>query len=149
VISVRVRVCARVRKITSQCRIGASDHIAGENRVIRDSFAEQHSIRVGGEINLDPVILRAGYGYYSNPYRSGVNDAQRSIISAGFGFRERDYFIDFSYAYSFYSEDYFLYMLRSDNPEDYDLPAGSGWEPPVTNRDFTASTFRLTFGWRF
>ncbi len=133
----------------TSARLRSSDYMfSDENSQIRNAFTEQHNVRVGGELNLNPLILRAGYGYYSNPYRSEINDAQRSVISAGLGIRDNDYFIDFSYAYSFYSEDYHLYLPDSDNPADYNLP-GDSWHPPVTQRDFTASTFRLTFGWRF
>jgi len=133
----------------TSARLRSGDYMfTDENRQIRNAFTDQHNIRIGGEINLEPVILRGGYGYYSNPYRSGVNDATRHLISAGLGIRDRDYFIDFSYAYSFFSEDYHLYLLDSDDPADYQVP-GSVWEPPVTSRDFSASTFRLTFGWRF
>ncbi len=130
-------------------RLRSGDYMfSDENRQIRNSFTEQHNIRIGGELNLDPIIMRAGYGYFSNPYRSEVNDATRQMISAGLGIRERDYFIDFSYVYSFFSEDYHLYLLDSDDPADYNL-AGGSWHPPVTSRDFSASAFRLTFGWRF
>ncbi len=106
-----------------------------ENALIRSSFAEQHNIRVGGEMRLDPVILRAGYAYYSSPYRSGVNDGQRSLMSAGFGIREGKYFIDFAYTYSFYTDDYYPYQIEGPNP--------------VVTRDLSSSTFRATFGRRF
>lgn len=130
-------------------RLRSRDYMfSSENRQIRNHFTEQHNIRIGGELNLEPLILRGGYGYYSNPYRSGINDATRQMISAGLGIRESGYFIDFSYVYSFFSEDYQLYLLDSEDPADYNV-AGSAWQYPVTSRDFSASTFRLTFGWRF
>ncbi len=133
----------------TKARLRSSDYLfTEENRSIREAFTIQHNIRVGGEVRLNPLLLRAGYGFYSNPYRSEVNDAQRSMISVGMGIRESDYFIDFSYTYSFYSEDYYLYKLESDHPEDYNLP-GDQWHPPLVNRDFSASSFRLTLGRRF
>lgn len=105
-----------------------------ENRVIRESFTAQHNIRAGGELRLHPVILRAGVAHYGSPYKSGVNDGASTAISAGLGFREQYYFVDFAYTYSFFSEDYYLYSLDNLRPVE---------------RDFTASSFRVTVGWRF
>ncbi len=133
----------------TQTRLRSSDHLfTEENRNIREAFTAQHAIRIGGELRLSPLIIRGGYGFYSNPYQPEVNDAQRSLISFGLGIRESDYFFDFSYVYGFYSEDYFLYTLESDHPEDYNLP-GDQWQPPLVNRDFSLSSFRLTIGRRF
>ena len=133
----------------SRSRLRSSDHLfSEENTTIREAFTEQHVIRVGGEWQLKPMVLRAGYGHFSNPYISGINNAERSVISAGIGFRQGDYFMDLAYSYSFYSEDYHLYMLDSSNPQDYGL-TGSQWQPPLVKRDFSASAIRLSFGWRF
>ncbi len=120
----------------TKARLRSSEYLfSDENNLIRSSFAQQHNVRVGGEVRLDPVILRAGYAYYSSPYASDVNDGQRSLISAGFGIREGDFFLDFAYTYAFYSEDYFMYTLENGGP--------------MASRDFTASAFRATFGFRF
>lgn len=120
----------------TKARLRSKDYLfTDENELIRSSFAEQHNIRVGGEVRFDPIILRAGYAYYSSPYRSGVNDAQRSLLSAGFGIREGNYFIDFAYTYAFYSDNYFPYQVSGPNP--------------VMVRDFSSSSFRATLGWRF
>ena len=120
----------------TKARLRSSEYLfSDENDMIRAAFTEQHNVRIGGEMRLDPLILRAGYAYYSSPYRSGVNDDQRSIISAGFGIREGNYSLDFAYSYTFFSDDYSMYQLERQNP--------------LAHRDFTASTFRATLAWRF
>lgn len=120
----------------TKARLRSSEYLfSDENDMIKAAFAEQHNIRIGGEVRLDPVILRAGYAYYSSPYRSGVNDDQRSIVSAGFGIREGSYSLDFAYSYTFFSDDYSMYQLQGQNP--------------LVHRDFAASTFRVTLAWRF
>ncbi len=117
-------------------RLRSNDFLFSDaNNIIRHSFTQQHNVRIGGEVRLDPLILRGGYAFYSSPYKSGINDGQRSLLSAGFGLREGDFFLDFAYTYAFFSEDYFLYAVTNDSP--------------VVNRDFNASTFRATFGFRF
>ncbi len=122
----------------TNARLRSDDFVFTQaNKMIKSNLNAQHNIRVGGEIQLKPVILRAGYGYYSSPYKKGINDAQRSVIAAGFGFRDRHYSIDFSYSYSFFSEDYALYQLENKQMN------------PLVSRDFAANTFKLTFGWRF
>jgi hypothetical protein len=109
-----------------------------ENRAIRNYFNTQHTIRLGGEIRLNPLALRAGYGFYSNPYIDAIDNAQRSVLSAGFGIRDRRYFLDFAYAYSFFSEGYEPYVVEMH-----------GSASPIIARDFSASTYRVTLGWRF
>ncbi len=120
----------------TKARLRSSEYLfSEENDMIKVAFTEQHNIRIGGEMRLDPVILRAGYAYYSSPYRSGVNDDQRTIISAGFGIREGNYSLDFAYSYTFFADEYSMYQLHGQNP--------------LVDRDFTASTFRATLAWRF
>ena len=120
----------------STARLRSSDYLfTEENNIIRNTMTQQHTIRAGGELRLDPVIFRAGYAFHSNPYLSGVNNAERNVISAGFGIREGSYFIDFAYSYTFFNEEYILYTVESGGP--------------VVNRDFSNSIFRATLGWRF
>lgn len=122
---------ARLR--TSDIRF--TEEISQANDLVRDAFSEQHNIRIGGELRLNFIALRAGYAYYSSPYRSGINDDQRTIISAGFGIRESNYSLDFAYSHTFFSDDYSMYQLEGLNP--------------LVHRDFSASTFRATLAWRF
>lgn len=119
----------------TKTRLRHSEYLfTSENNRIKEAFTEQHNLRIGGELLLNPLIIRAGYAYYSSPYKPGVNDGQRSLIAAGIGIREGNYFIDFAYTYAFYSEDFFLYDLNNLKP---------------VSRDFASSAFRVTVGWRF
>ncbi|MFN2394088.1 MAG: OmpP1/FadL family transporter [Bacteroidales bacterium] len=107
---------------------------SAENNIIRNSFQQQHNIRAGGEIRLDPLILRAGYAYHSNPYKSGINEMERNTLSAGFGIRDQSYFVDFGYYYTQYSEDFYPYSA--------DLT-------PAVNYDYSRNGFLMTLGFRF
>lgn len=120
----------------STARLRSSNFLfTEENNIIRNTMTRQHTIRAGGEVRLDPVIFRAGYAFHSSPYKSDVNDGERNVVSAGFGIREGNYFIDFAYSYMFYNENYILYTIDEGGP--------------VANRDFSNSMFRATLGWRF
>ena len=107
------------------------------NTVIQNNLNAQHAVRVGGEINIKPLVFRAGYGYYSSPYQKGINTAQRNVLAAGIGIRERNISVDFAFTHSGYSEDYMLYLV--------DAVAQS----PKASRDFSRNAFRLTLGFRF
>ncbi len=119
----------------TKTRLRHSEYLfTNENNRIKKALTEQHNVRIGGELLLSPLIIRAGYAYYSSPYKSDVNDGQRSLIAAGVGIREGNYFLDFAYTYAFFSEDYYLYELENLKP---------------VSRDFTSSAFRVTVGWKF
>ncbi len=119
----------------TNARLRSSDYaFRQENNTIREAFSHQHTIRMGGEINLTPLVIRGGYAYYSSPYKDGANDGSRTMLSGGIGFRGQAFFLDLGYTYGFYKEDYYLYDQEG-------LPAAQ--------RDFTNSNFRATFGWRF
>jgi hypothetical protein len=81
-----------------------------ENNTVKKGYTATHNFRGGAEFNLKPVLLRAGYAYYSSPFKSATtNDASKSIVSGGIGFRNQQYFVDFTYAYSFSNDKYYLY----------------------------------------
>jgi hypothetical protein len=121
----------------TKARLRSDDFMfSHENDMIRNTLTAQHNIRAGGEIRLDPLVLRAGYAYHSSPFATG-DDGKRNVLSAGFGIRGNSYTLDFAYAYSIYSEDYALYVLENVA------------RSPVVQRDYSASIFRLTLGWRF
>ncbi len=105
-----------------------------ENNIIRNSFQAQHNIRVGGEARLHPVVLRAGYAYHSNPYKSGINEMERNTLSAGLGIRDQSYFIDFGYFFTQYSEDFYPYAANLTQAVNY---------------DYSRSGFLMTLGFRF
>ncbi len=121
----------------TKARLRSDEYMfSDENKMIGKALVAQHTIRVGGEIRLDPLVLRAGYAHFSSPFASG-DDGTRNVLSVGFGIRGNSYSLDFAYAYSMYSEDYALYVLSNSAMS------------PIVQRDFSASTFRLTLGWRF
>ena len=71
------------------------------NNRIRDTYQGASNIRIGGEARLDGLFLRAGVGYYGNPYKSGDGyDPSRLDLSAGIGFRGERAFIDLAFVHS-------------------------------------------------
>lgn len=121
----------------STARLRSNPMVFNEvNSDIRNKYTQASNIRVGGEYRADPLSLRAGFAFYGSPYKPGVNldEADRVSFSGGIGFRENNYFIDFAYVHTQYSENYYLYD-----------PAVSS---PVKN-DFSNNNFLLTIGWKY
>ncbi len=79
------------------------------NNDIINTYNTQQNIRIGGELNLSPFKIRGGYALYGSPFKSGLNDFERTSYTFGLGLREKNYFIDFAYVYTESSEDYYLY----------------------------------------
>jgi hypothetical protein len=105
------------------------------NNTIRSKYTATGNIRVGGEIRFDPLAFRIGYAFYGSPFKDGENmNASRSSYTAGIGFRENNYFIDFAYVLTKYTAYDYLY------------------DPTLVNsvkNDYTSSTFMLTCGVKF
>ena len=108
---------------------------ANENVAIRKYYKGSHTIRVGGEYNLSPLVLRLGYAYSSNPYDKEElkKDGSRHIVSAGIGFKTKSFFADFAYMYRFSKDKDVFYAHSSINP--------------YTNQ-MVNQLFALTIGWK-
>jgi len=116
---------------------GENDLFTHENRLIRNSFQKQHTIRLGGEVRLSPIVLRAGYAIASNPFNPDINDLTKSTISGGIGIRERGYFVDIGYYLNLYSEKFYQY---------YNL---TGSRVSSVDKDISKQGFVMTVGFRF
>jgi len=116
----------------SEARLRAKDYkFFEENDAIQSNYRAHNNLRFGGELRLEPITLRGGYAIHGSPFKSGINDGQKTSVSFGLGLREKDYYMDIAYVYSKATEDYYLY-----NP----LLA-----KPVTNT-FNTNSILLTLG---
>jgi hypothetical protein len=82
-----------------------------ENNEITDAFRNVINIRSGGEIRFDQVSFRGGFAYFPSPYDKGeLNEKSgQTNISAGFGIRDKNFFIDLGTVYVLQNEKYNLY----------------------------------------
>ncbi len=80
-----------------------------QNTAIRNKYTAADNFRVGTEWRLAPLSIRAGVAYYGSPFKEGVNDGSRMSYTAGIGFRDGNYFMDFAYVYTTTSEKYYFY----------------------------------------
>lgn len=73
-----------------------------ENSYIRQVLDKQNIVRVGAELNASPVCaLRAGWQYYSSPYKNSHPSDATQLLSFGAGYvfpyNYSDFFIDLAY----------------------------------------------------
>jgi long-subunit fatty acid transport protein len=119
---------------------GVDYGFTSENADIRRKYTTTHSLRAGTEWRLDKLSLRAGYGYTSSPIADNYAvkgwDFSGQHISGGIGFREKSFYIDLAYLYSFSDQYLQPYTLENEIVE--------GSYEHVTGYNFTA-----TFGVKF
>ena len=82
-----------------------------ENDGIKDIYRKTGNLRLGGEYRLGVFSLRGGYAHYGSAYaKSEANkDATYSLISAGIGFRQKKFYLDFAFTHMMHEEQYFMY----------------------------------------
>ncbi|MCX6255507.1 MAG: hypothetical protein NTV31_13640 [Bacteroidia bacterium] len=107
-----------------------------KNVIIKDVLKSTSNIRLGGELRLNKLYLRTGYGYYGKAIRPGQDNENLdySSISFGAGFREQNISIDFAYTNYRYSQTNVLYPL--DNSPD---PATVDYNLSTVKNMFTVS----------
>jgi hypothetical protein len=110
-----------------------------KNMNIKNSLKSVSNFRIGGELRLDKLYLRSGYGYYGKAFRQAEDNENLDYhsFSLGAGFREQNISIDFGYTNLKYSQKYFLY------------PLDSSFVPALANLSTVQNIFSLTFGYKF
>jgi len=106
-----------------------------ENDAIKRNYRETHTVRLGGEVNLSPLVLRLGCSYTSNPYNKNLINIDGSYyaVSGGIGLKLKSFFMDFAYSYRFTNDKDVFYNAASIRP----------YSNQIVNQ-----IFALTFGWK-
>ncbi len=104
------------------------------NKNITNNYRATSNVKVGGELNLSPFALRAGYAYYGNPNKAGLIDGKRTALTFGLGLKGKKVFADLAYVHMISNSQHYLYQI------DYMQPA------QIKNFN---NTFVATFGVKF
>ncbi len=108
------------------------------NDAIKNTYKSAVNLRLGGEVKVKDMALRAGYAFYGSPYQANSSVGTRSILSAGTGYRTNSWFLDATLLYAMHKRHEAPYVLaRTD--------------AAVTNATIQQSITQvvLTWGWRF
>jgi len=88
-----------------------------KNLEIKNTLKTAHNIRVGGELRMNKLYLRGGYGYYGKVFETGEDndDMYHRSVSFGAGFREQNLNIDFGFTNLRNTQNYILYNTYSES----------------------------------
>jgi len=98
----------------TQSRLNSNSYnFSKENSAISTKYTTAQNIRIGGELRLDPFVLRGGTGLYSSPYNPNYNtNAARTFYTGGVGYREKNFYMDMSLLLMNQKEFYYLYQSK-------------------------------------
>jgi hypothetical protein len=112
------------------------------NASIRNAYQAASNVRAGLELRFEPLLVRAGFGYYGSPYKN-YSGGNRLDFSAGLGFRfDQSFFMDLGFRHS--------RLKQQEQP--YALPTTGGYENvivPVATLSNSATNVALTLGFKF
>jgi len=105
----------KAAKFTTTDGYSGGEYYANLNNTIRTMYRGALNFRAGGELKFNTIMVRGGFGYYGNPYASGVTDkGSRMNISGGLGYRNKGIFVDLTYVHQITKDNYYPYRL-TDN----------------------------------
>ena len=110
-----------------------------KNRQIREGLRSANNLRFGGELRLNKLYLRSGYGYYGKAFKQGDDNENLDYrsLSFGVGYREQNISLDFAFTNFKYSQTALLY------------PLDSSYSPASADMNYTNNMFTLTLGYKF
>lgn len=86
-----------------------SNVFAKANANMARKYTSGHNLRIGTELNLQKMRVRAGYSMYGSAFgKAFTQDFVRNTFSLGAGFRgDNGFYCDLTYAMSYYNEEYY------------------------------------------
>ncbi|MBL7753858.1 MAG: hypothetical protein JNM44_05215 [Chitinophagaceae bacterium] len=108
------------------------------NQVIRNTYKNALNVRVGAELKLEELGIRAGFAYYGSPYKNSQLNASRMQFSGGLGYRTKFWFLDIAYIFS----------KQNLREQPYRLTRATA-NVPVASTDNRVNQVLCTIGWKF
>ena len=125
---------------------GNYDQVEAEmNDALQQKYGATSNFRLGGEALFTKFFMaRAGFGYYSNPFRASGVDGSRMDISGGLGFRNNDFFADIALVHSAYSLESMPYSINYNY-----VISSPATAIPVAATKFNNNNIAFTVGVKF
>ena len=83
------------------------------NSGINGKYKAVINYRAGAELKFGSLVIRGGYAFYPSPIVNTLTDADQRVLSAGFGFRSGNFYIDFG-GYRDFSRSYRTLYTMND-----------------------------------
>jgi hypothetical protein len=109
------------------------DPFTDVNDSISKNLGMASNLRFGAEAKLGLFALRAGTSFYGSPYKNDGTNGARMGYSLGFGYRDKDYFLDVAFNHQLMKNDMSLY----NNPF------------AVAKNTYSSNQVQVTLGLRF
>jgi hypothetical protein len=119
---------------------------SAENDSIKSKYHGAANVRIGGELLLGQgFMVRAGYGFYGNAYKTSEQNSQRSDISLGLGFHFRHFFTDLAWVHSIYK------LVDKPYTIDYSGVASTASNTPAPQAqiNYQLNSLTWTVGFKF
>ena len=115
------------------------------NQQIKNTYQATSNVRLGAEIKLSSYfMIRAGGGYYGNPYKSPGYSVQCTDLNGGLGFHFHHFFSDLGFVHSMYQTQQQPYSI------DYSgVVSASQAAIPVAKVNYNINNLALTVGVKF
>jgi hypothetical protein len=111
--------------------------ISNNNLDVKDFYTDAINYRVGGELRVDQLTLRAGFGLNGTPYKDDASNLfQTKFYSGGLGYRIDKYYIDVAYQRAETNNTFSPYTLNN-------------FSEPVADVKLNKNNVFLTLGVRF
>jgi hypothetical protein len=83
------------------------------NEAIDATYKGTFNFRLGGELKFKTIMARAGFAYYTSPYKDTELKARKMFASGGLGYRNKGVFIDLTYVHRLNKDVNFPYRVNS------------------------------------
>ena len=97
------------------------------NEAIDAIYKGTFNFRIGGELKFKTVMARAGFAYYTSPYKDKELKARKMFASGGLGYRNKGVFVDLTYVHRLNKDVNFPYRVNSPRANTFaDLKDNGG-----------------------
>ncbi len=88
----------------------SSNYFNPENLTIQNKYKGTANIKAGVELNIRPIVLRAGFASYGSPFGDVLSGKfVRNSFTGGIGFRgTHNVYLDLGFAYTIWAEKYYV-----------------------------------------
>jgi long-subunit fatty acid transport protein len=97
------------------------------NEAIDAIYKGTFNFRIGGELKFKVIMARAGFAYYTSPYKDTELKGRKMFASGGLGYRNKGVFVDLTYVHRLNKEVNFPYRVNSPRANTFaDLKDNGG-----------------------
>ena len=83
------------------------------NQAIDAIYKGAFNFRIGGELKFKIIMARAGFAYYTSPYKDKELKGRKMFASGGLGYRNKGMFVDLTYVQRLNKDVNFPYRVNS------------------------------------